>query len=69
MFDNFTPKKWSYARHVIDCGQKLVKNLDREQNWPMWICKERKITLLKVRDKKSYFTKCEKCFEWFSHFF
>ena len=51
-FDNFTPKKWSHARHVMNSGQKLVGNLGRNQIWPMWICKGRKITLLKVRDKK-----------------
>ena len=31
----------------------------------MWICKGYKITLLKMRDEKSYFAKCEGCFERF----
>ena len=66
MFDNFTPQKWSCARHVIDFNQKLVEHLDKDQIWPMWIFKGRKITLLKVKDEKSYFTKCEGYFERFS---
>ena len=65
-FDNFTLKKWSCARHVVDSDKKLVENLNRDQIWSTWICKGHIITLLKVRDKKSHFVKCEERFEWFS---
>ena len=65
-FDNFTPKKWSHTRHVMNSGQKLVGNLGRSQIWPMWLCKGYKITLLKVGDETNYFTKFEGRFEWFS---
>ena len=30
-FDNFAPKKWSRARHVVDSCKKLVENLDSDQ--------------------------------------
>ena len=66
-FDNFAFKKWSRARHMVDSDQKLVRNLDRNKIWLIWICKWCKITLLKVRDEKCYFVKCEGLFEWFSY--
>ena len=64
-FDNFALKIWSRARHVVNSDKKLVGNLSRDQIWPMWICKGCKITFLKMRDEKSYFTKCEGRFERF----
>ena len=45
--------KWSYD---------LLKKKKKKR-----ISKRRKSTLLKVRDAKSYFVKCERCFERFSH--
>ena len=50
---------------MVDSGKKLVRNLGRDQIWSIWICKERKITLLKVRDEKSNLVKYEERFEWF----
>ena len=62
VFDKFTPKNG----HVVDSSQNLIKNLDRDKNWSMWICKEHKIIPLKVMDEKNHFTKCKGHFERFS---
>ena len=61
-FDNFAFKKWSHARYVMDSGKKLVENLSKDQIWPKWLCKGRKITLSKVRDKKKLFYKMWRTF-------
>ena len=50
----------------MDSGKELVGNLGRDQIWSMWIYKGWKITLLKVKDEKSYFIKYEGRFEQFS---
>ena len=34
-FDNFAPKKWPHASHVMNSYKKLVRNLGRNQIWPM----------------------------------
>ena len=49
----------------MDFDQKLVRNIGKDQIWPIWICKKQKITLLKMRDKINYFTKYERHFERF----
>ena len=50
---------------MTNFSQKFGGNLSRDQIWSMWICKGCKNTLLKVRDEKNHFTKCEKRFERF----